>query len=293
MGRVSGGLFALAGVLALAAGWRVGGPPSAVPSDGAVAAAPLRAEPQRRPALHPVPDVAVTPRDPAGFARWLNEQSSLRGTDLDGSWDIDGQGRFQPTLALRRRFDQLLTLAGETPVEQVTAFIEHDVRELAGGYAAGAVLDAWQRYLELQRHAWRSAAQPGDRTSLAAALAERQQVRRRILGPELAQAFFADDEAQLQALVQGGAPPAEAQTTRIDRTQLGPEALSRLQAEEAAWADWQRRFDSARHEIDALQAAPELSAPQRAQAIERLIAQRFGAQEAARVRALLHLPPAS
>jgi len=293
MGRVSGGLLALACVLALAAGWRFGAPPAAVLSDAARAPARLHAEPQRPAVLHPVPDAAVTPRDPARFARWLNEQSSLRGTDLDGSWGVDGQGRFQPTLALRRRFDQLLTLAGETPVEQITAFVEHDVRELAGGYAAGAVLDAWQRYLELQRHAWRSTAQPGDRASMAAALAERQQVRRRILGPELAQAFFADDEAQLQALIQGTAPPPEAQTTRIERTQLGPEALARLQAEEAAWADWQRRFDAARSEIQALQAAPQFSAPQRAQAIERVIAQRFDVREAVRVRALLHLPPAS
>jgi lipase chaperone LimK len=293
MGRVSGGVLAWAGVLALAAGWRFGMVPAAPQAQGAVAAAPV-ATAAARPALrHPVPDAAATPGDPARFARWLNEQSSLRGTDLDGSWDVDGQGRFQPTLALRRRFDQLLTLAGETPVEQITTFIEHDVRELAGGYAAGAVLDAWQRYLELQRHAWRSAAQPGDRSSLAAALAERQQGRLRILGPELAHAFFAEDEAQLQALIQGTAPTPEAQTTRIERAQLGPEALSRLQSEEAAWADWQRRFDTARREIQALQAAPELSAPQRLQAIERLIAQRFDAQEAVRVRALLHLPPAS
>lgn len=185
-------------------------------------------------------------------------------------------------------------MSGETRLEEITAFIEHDVRELVGAYPAAAVLDAWQRYLELQRYPYRSSVQLGDRASLAAALAERQQVRRRILGAELAQAFFADDEAQLQALMlPSQATQPDAHTTRIDRSRLDPQALSRLQAEEAAWADWQRRLAAARHEVEALQAAAELSTLQRTQAIDRLIAQRFDAQEAVRVRALLHLPPGS
>jgi lipase chaperone LimK len=291
MGRVRWGVFVWAGVsaLVLAWGWR-----------GAIAPASAVAEPglpmpaAGRPAMRqPVPSAEPTPVDPARFGRWLDERSSLRGTELDGSWDVDGQGRFLPTLALRRRFDQLLTLVGETPVERITAFVEHDVRELAGGYAAGAVLDAWQRYLELQRHAWRTQARPGDRQALAAALAERQQVRLRILGPELAQAFFADDAAQLQALMRGEPVAPEGPTTQIDTARLDALALARLQAEDAAWAAWQRRLEAARREVQALQAAPELSALQRTQAIERLLAQRFDAQEALRVRALLHLPPPS
>lgn len=291
MGRVSGGLLVLACVLGLAAWWR------STPPQGAVALTPAARAPdavvRTKAAWNPVPDAAATPHDPSGFARWLDEQSSLRGTALDGSWDVDGQGRFRPTLALRRRFDQLLTLAGEARIEEITAFIEHDVRELAGAYAAAAVLDAWQRYLALQGYAWRNGVRLGDRESLAAALAERQQVRRRILGVALAQAFFAEDEAQLQAMLQGREATPDVLTTRIDRRQLGPEALARLQAEEAAWSLWQRRFEAVRREIESLQAAPELSPPQRAQAVERLLAQRFDPQEAVRVRALLHLPPAS
>ncbi|MFZ5543068.1 MAG: hypothetical protein ACOZJZ_05890 [Pseudomonadota bacterium] len=279
------------GALLLVGGWAwVSSPeaPSPAPPQPERAAQRLPAPP-----LAPAQALAGAPLPAAQFVRWLDQQSSLRGAELDGSWDVDGQGRFHPTVALRRRFDQLLTLAGETRLERITAFIEHDVRELVGADGALAVLDAWQRYLELQRYAWRTGVQGTDRAALAAALAERQQVRRRILGPALAQAFFADDEAQLQDLIRSPAAPPEAQTTAIDRNKLEPDALARLQAEEAAWADWQRRLDAARREIEALRAAPHLSAAQRDDAIARLIAQRFDAREAVRVRALLHLAPAS
>jgi lipase chaperone LimK len=290
MRRGSAVLIALAAVAAVAAWWwQLDGPqaaqqvqPKAAPAAGVRVA-------QAGPAVAPVP----AGRSPAQFVRWLEEHSSLRGADLDGSWDVDGQGNFKPTIALRRRFDQLLTLSGETPIEQITAFIEHDVRELVGADAAAAVLDAWRRYLELQRYAWRTGVQLNDRSSLAAALAERQQVRRRILGVELAQAFYAEDEAQLQALIQSQPSPAPEQTLRIDRSRLDAAALARVQAEDAAWADWQRRLEAARREVQALQTAPELSALQRDEAIARLIAQRFDAKEAVRVRALLHLPPTS
>lgn len=231
-------------------------------------------------------------RGPEAFGRWLERESSLRGTELDGSWDVDGQGAFHPTLALRRRFDQLLTLAGEAKVDEISAFIEHEVRELVGAPAASAVTDAWQRYVELQRQAFHSRIDPRDRQSLMAALAERQQARRRILGPELAQAFFADEEAQLQAMQQAAPlPVADAHSIVIDRTSLSPQALARLQKADADWADWQRRLEQARRDVGALQAAAELSDTQRRAAIERLLAQRFDPQETIRVRALLQLPP--
>jgi len=279
-------------LLLLAAGWAW--MPRPQPEAAAPAATLSAPAAQRAAAPAPRSTVPTHPRDAANFARWMSEESSLRGIELDGSWDVDGQGRLEPTLALRRRFDQLLTLAGEATLDEIGAFIERDVLELVGAEGAAAVLDAWRRYVELQRHAFRTPVQGFDRQALAAALAERQQVRRRILGPALAQAFYAEDEAQLQALLQSPAAPAtEPHATQIDRSRLDAAALARLQAEEAAWADWQRRFEAARREIESLQAAPELSPPQRDEAIARLIGQRFDAREAVRVRALLQLPPAS
>jgi lipase chaperone LimK len=89
-----------------------------------------------------------------------------------------------------------------------------------------------------------------------------------------------------------GSTPTDVRTMQIDRSTLDAAALARVQQADAAWADWQRRLADAKQRIAALQAAPELSALQRSEAIERLIAQQFDASEAVRARALLHLSPA-
>lgn len=266
--------------------WQSGpaAPSEAVPPPAARAILP---GPSTRPAL-PVAGV----RDPARFGRWLEEESSLRGTELDGAWDVDVQGRFTPTIALRRRFDQLLTLVGEATAEEIGGFIAREVRDWGGPAAEAQVMDAWRRYLALQRHSFRQPVRLGDRETLLAALAERQQVRRQILGDALSRAFFAQDEAALQAMLQGQGDGAAADdATLIDRRQLDEAALHRLQQEDAAWADWQRRLDAARLELQALRAAPQWSDAQRQEAIERLLSERFTPREAVRVRALLQLPP--
>jgi len=234
---------------------------------------------------------AIAARRPLDFEHWMLTQSSLRGADFDGAWDVDAQGRLHPTMALRRRFDQLLTLAGEATLDDITAYIGHDVRELAGADAAARVLDVWQRYLALQRYAFHTQADPQDRSTWGAALAERQQARRTLLGEEVAAAFYADEERQLaQLLSQPTAQGMQAmQAAAIDKATLADDARERLDREDAAWADWQRRLGAARGEIDTLRAAQQLSDLQKREAIDAVIARGFDAQEAVRVRALLHL----
>lgn len=231
---------------------------------------------------------------PEVFAQWLGERSSLRGAALDGSWgELDAQGQLKPALALRRRFDQLLTLQGETTLEQMAAFAEHDARIALGTDGARQVMDVWRRYLELQRYEFRTRVDLRDRNSWAAALAERQPVRRNLLGADWAAAFYAEEEAQLQAAARETAPQAEAAATNaagIDVAALPPDARQRLADEQAAWADWEKRLAQARQEWARLQSAAELSTPQRAAAIEEWMLQRFDAGEQRRVRALLQLP---
>src|SRR5206468_3049432 len=106
-------------------------------------------------------------------------------------------------------------------LEQIGAFIEQDVRELAGADAAQGVIDVWQRYLALQRHHFQSPVSLQDRSTWAPAFAERQQLRRQILGLELAQAFYADEERQFAALLQG-APAAGATTPRSTARSSAP-----------------------------------------------------------------------
>lgn len=231
---------------------------------------------------------ASAPRSPEDFEHWLEEKSSLRGISLDGAWDIDSEGRLKPTLALRRRFDQLLSLVGEATLDEITAYVERDVTTLAGPAAAQQVLDVWRRYVELQKHAFNLQVDMRDRSTWAPAQAERQDVRRRLLGDEVARAFYAEDDAMLQAVL--ATPPATAVSFQsIDKASLPPEAAQRLRQEEAAWADWERRLGDAKREQAALQAHEEMSQVQRDEALSRYIQQRFKADELVRVRALLQV----
>lgn len=245
-------------------------------------------------ALPPMQPAAAA-SSPEAFAQWLGEHSSLRGAALDGTWgELDAQGSLKPALALRRRFDQLLTLQGETTLEQIAAFADHAARAALGADGARQVMDVWRRYLELLRYEFRTRVDLRDRNSWAAALAERQPVRRNLLGADWAAAFYAEEEAQLQTAIAAPAPQAEATTganaAGIDVAALPPDARQRLADEQAAWAGWEKRLASARQEWTRLQAAAELSAPQRAAAIEQWLQPRFDAGEQRRVRALLQLP---
>lgn len=182
------------------------------------------------------------------FERWLAKESSLRGVSLDGAWDLDVEGRLHPTLALRRRFDQLLSLVGEASVEEITAFISHNVRRVAGAPAAQQVVDLWRRYVDLQQQPYRTVADTRDRNTWAPALTERHQVRQRWLGDEVAKAFFVEDDALLQALLATSSPSSSGTFSSIDRAALSPASAEHLKTQEAAWADEDRRLAQARRE---------------------------------------------
>jgi lipase chaperone LimK len=253
-------------------------------------------------------------RSPAEVERRIFEQGSLRGAALDGDWGTyDASGRLLPSLALRRRFDQLLTTLGEVRVDELSGWLRARLEQELSPAHARAVLELWQRYLRLADWPFQTAlhgSPQADADALRAALAERQQVRRQLLGAEWAAAWFADDEAALAAAIARigqpqpavAAPAADAaahawlapppgvaadELQRQRTARYGAEAAARLAAEDAEQARWQQRLAAVREQWDALQRAAELSPAQRMQAIERTLAQQFDAREALRVRALL------
>ena len=93
------------------------------------------------------PDAA---REPIRFERWMGAHSSLRGADLDGAWDVDAQGRLRPTIALRRRFDQLLGLLGEATLEQIGASPRRIYRKRS---AARPSIACWRASMPARRFA--------------------------------------------------------------------------------------------------------------------------------------------
>lgn len=217
--------------------------------------------------------------------------ASLQDTEADGSWRADARGNLIVERAVRRRFDYWLSAVGEWKPEDIGARVLAAARRDLPPAAAEQLQGLWARYIDLQRHAWQRVAQPADPTSWRPALEERQSVRRQLLGREAAEAFYADEEqalwADILALESGKAKPV-AEAPAVPEH---PQAAQRVVDVQAQWAQWERRLDEARGEVARLRAARELSDPQREQAVQAWLAQRFDGSEQLRVRALLGITP--
>jgi lipase chaperone LimK len=244
-------------------------------------------------------------RAPEELAHAVFTEGSLRGTSPDGDWGVDASGRLRPSIALRRRFDYYLGALGEASVDELGALMLADATRDVGAEAAGRVREIWQRYVQLQQQRYEHQVQLGDRSSWEPALAERQLARRRILGPEWAEAFYREEEEALrremaatgsapepaaQSLLLGSAPGTDPDVLHQQRVaQFGPEAAQRLREEDAEWARWQQRVAQAYREVEALRRAPELSNPQREAAVAAYLERHFDEREHLRVQALLGL----
>ena len=118
--------------------------------------------------------------------------SSLRGTDIDGEVLLDANGRVVLDIGLRRLFDYYLSLVGERDIIQIRALLK---AHLLGKYSpanADSVLLYFDRYTDylnaLTDLKIGNIAKPEDRLQKVAEL------RKKILGAEMALAFFAEEE---------------------------------------------------------------------------------------------------
>ncbi|MCM5679116.1 hypothetical protein M8A51_06185 [Schlegelella sp. S2-27] len=252
----------------------------------------------------PAPSPAAG-RTPQEVAHAVFSEGSLRGTLPDGDWGVDASGQLRPSIALRRRFDYYLGALGEASVDELGALMLADATRDVGVEAAGRVREIWQRYVQLQQQRYDHQVRLGDRSSWEPALAERQLARRRILGPEWAEAFYREEEEALRremataapapeptahSLLLGGAPGTDPEVLHQQRVaQFGPEAAQRLREEDAEWARWQQRVAQAYREVEVLRRAPELSDPQRMAAVAAYLERHFDERERLRVQALLGL----
>jgi len=223
--------------------------------------------------------------------------TSLAGTQVDGAWPIDTRGRLRADRALRARFDYYLSLLGERPQSDLRDLLRQDARAHLPPETVDQALALWDSYVALQQYRWQRALDLRDPARWGEVLAERQTVRRALLGADWAQAFYAGEEqtlAQMIARVNSGAQPGgqSAETMAAERMALPsrlPDADQREAELKTQWADWERRLVDARQEVQRLQTAVELSGPQREQAIARYLAENFGGGEQIRARALLGL----
>lgn len=239
-------------------------------------------------------DVAVAPNAATINTDEPPKPNSLANTEADGDWSIGPNGQPQPGIALRRRFDYFLLLQGEVDLSAVAAQIRKQVLATHGTAAAQQIMALWDSYLRLQQHAWATQVNMQRRETWAPALAERTAVRRELLGVAWAEAFYADEENALRQMIaqaNSGLPNTTVtQTvTPAPLPALLSDSAQRTAAQEAQWQQWEQRLEAARSRVAQLQSAPELSEPQRHEAISTYINQQFSGGELLRARALLQI----
>ena len=229
--------------------------------------------------------------------------TSLAGTQPDGDWGAAANGRLLPNRALRQRFDYYLSLIGELPLAGVRSLVWNDARQALSEPALGATMALWDTYVQLQQHVWKHAVDLRQPITWSAALTERQIVRRHMLGADVAYAFYADEESDLQRTIArmnsgigtvGGTGGMAGQAAAAESAQVAAQALHPQAAEREAqlqvqWQAWDVRLAAARRQVQVFNQAPELSALQRSQAIENYLSQQFQGSDLIRVRSLLGL----
>ena len=234
----------------------------------------------------------VKPLLVAGVAsKGLNlQESSLAGTQADGTWSIGSNGQAQPNLALRRRFDYFLLLQGERDIAALTADILRQVSAAHGQIAAQQVMALWSSYLQLQQQRWTTQVDMQRPSTWSSALTERSMLRRELLGIAWADAFYRDEENALRQLIakSNGQELTSPAAERNLPTAL-PDATQRQASVDAEWQQWSQRLEAARSHIAKLQQTPELSEPQRADALAAYVTSQFSGSELLRVKALLKL----
>lgn len=223
------------------------------------------------------------------------QESSLADTQADGTWSIGPSGQAQPSLALRRRFDYFLLLQGERDIAALTADIQRQVSAAHGQIAAQQVMALWRSYLQLQQHRWTTQVDMQRPSTWSSALTERSMKRRELLGIAWAEAFYRDEENDLRKQIaksNGQANGQDLNTASAAERNLPtalPDAPQRQAEVDAEWQQWSQRLEAARSHIAKLQQAPELSEPQRADAVAAYVTSQFSGSELLRVKALLKL----
>lgn len=208
--------------------------------------------------------------------------ASLRGTDLDGGFSLDAEGRLLPTPGALRLFDYFLSASGEEPLETIEARITAEIEARLPPAAATDARELLARYLRY-REALRGLDEP--RVAGSGDLARRLQwvreLRREHFGAADAQALFGEEEELQRAAIDW---------LRVSRnlTLSDAERARQLEAIERALPENVRRaHDRAAAPLRALQEEEELRASGASEAeIRAMRERRFGAEAADRLAVL-------
>jgi lipase chaperone LimK len=204
--------------------------------------------------------------------------ASLRDSAPDGAVTLDADGRVRASVELRRLFDYFLTALGERDIAAIRSLLRDHVRALHGDAVAADVAALFDRYVDYQQALAAMSAPPGE--SLRARLDRVRDLRRRLLDPAMADAFFGDEERYTdytldrRDLMADPSIDARARDMRLREleSRLSPEQrASQQEANVAVLVDEQnRQFDALR--LDPAQRQAEREALFGAEAAARLAA---------------------
>lgn len=189
------GLAAAAGLLALLLAAGPDRPASTTPPSAAV-----RGYAPTTPAKE---QIGAAAREESGLMPAKNSHAAVEplpsheGTTIDGGVHFDVDGNVVPDLALRRLFEYFLTGLGRDDITGLRTRLEAALRARDfPPQAITQVLALFDRYLEY-RTAMAELPAPGtDLAGLRTAFEARYALRREILGPVMAEGFFAREEAE-------------------------------------------------------------------------------------------------
>lgn len=304
-------VWALGAAVALAAGaWRWGGH---VQQGEATAGGPGGASDWNRQAPtsagNPAASAQRSPlRSAAAVHDRLYRHGSFQGTQPDGDWIVGPDGHLKPDIALRRRFEHYMLGQGEVTLDELRLLVADESRRDRGDAVSAEVLEMWDKYMRLRNYAWKYQVVIADRGTWMPAFDEQKTVRRQILGPQWAEAFYRDEEeyfVDFMARQEGraeaprdpgepviqAAPGKDAAALFEERKKAyGEAAAVRLAQADAEWADWERRLAGAKRKWAEVQADVGLTPPLRKAEMDRYVEANFKREEFLRVQSLLNLP---
>jgi len=201
---------------------------------------------------------------PAAEPEWLADvpaasrgplPASLRGSEIDGSLEVDADGDFHPTPEVRRLFDYFFSAAGEEPDEVIRGRILLHLYENLPPRAAGQAAQLLDDFMALREAARELASAESVPRDLERRWQWIRELRREYLGAENAEALYGEEEYVIMLDMQR-------REVLLDETLDEQERAERLEAIEVRLPDrvrQARRAASAparvRTEVSALRAA--------------------------------------
>lgn len=141
------------------------------------------------------PAVVATPTATSSSATpAVSVPASLADTEIDGAVELDANGKLRPSLSLRRLFDQVLSSVGELSIDQIRQLLATRLDQLTTPEGKVQALAAFERYLRYLQSVDAASARLNE-LPFRDRLSALNELRKQLLGTEMAGAFFADEEA--------------------------------------------------------------------------------------------------